>query len=428
MNYNQQRKIQQVTENTLIVGADIAKHKHIARAQDYRGIELGKKLAFENSRTGFNRLLDWIRQLQQDHQKEEVIFGVEPTGHYWFSLAQFLKKAGIKVVVVNSMHVKKSKELDDNSPTKNDTKDARVIAQLVKDGRYSEPKQLTGAHAELRIAITQREQLMTKLTQTKNQIQNWVDCYFPEYQTVFKNWEGKASLITLQLIPMPQDIMEHQPAEIVAMWRAGGVQRTVGIKRANQLIATARISIGLTEGSRMAHSELKMLLEQYTLFMNQLDELAQNIAELLKNIPGADNLLSIPGLGWVTVAGFLGEVGDLASYAHPKQIIKLAGLNLKENSSGKHKGRTQITKRGRRRLRAVLFRSVLILVAKNQEFRRLHQYYISRAENPLKKKQSLVALCCKLIRIMFGIGRTCTDYDPSKVIKTDHPVWLQEAA
>lgn len=230
MNYNQQRKIQQVTENTLIVGADIAKHKHIVRAQDYRGIELRKKLAFENSRTGFNRLLDWIRQLQQDYQKEEVIFGVEPTGHYWFSLAQFLKKVGIKVVVVNSMHVKKSKELDDNSPTKNDTKDARVIAQLVKDGRYSEPKQLTGDHAELRRAVTQREQLMTKLTQTKNQIQNWVDCYFPEYQTVFKNWEGKASLITLQLIPMPQDIMEHQPAEIVAMWRAGGEQRTVGIK------------------------------------------------------------------------------------------------------------------------------------------------------------------------------------------------------
>ena len=46
--------------------------------------------------------------------------------------------SGIKFVVVNPMHVKKSKELDDNSPTKNDVKDAKVIAQLVKDGRYAE--------------------------------------------------------------------------------------------------------------------------------------------------------------------------------------------------------------------------------------------------------------------------------------------------
>lgn len=62
-----------------------------------------------------------------------------------------------------------------------------------------------------------------------------------------------------------------------------------GAENSGHQVATARISIGLTEGSRMAHSELKMLLEQYTLFMNQLDELAQNIAELLKSIPGSPN-------------------------------------------------------------------------------------------------------------------------------------------
>lgn len=69
-------------------------------------------------------------------------------------------------------------------------------------------------------------------------------------------------------------------------------------------------------------------------------------------------MLSIPSIGLSTVAGFLAEVGDLSRFTSWQQIRKLAGLNLRENSSGKHKGQTEITKRGRARLRAVLYRAV----------------------------------------------------------------------
>ena len=149
MKYTQNKKIEQVNESTLIIGADIAKQKHIARAQDFRGIEFGRALTFDNSRDGFIKLLNWIKNLKEEQDKQQVIFGIEPTGQYWLPLAQFLRQHGIKIVLVNPLHVKKSKELDDNSPTKNDVKDARVIAQLVKDGRYSEPNIPTEIYAEL---------------------------------------------------------------------------------------------------------------------------------------------------------------------------------------------------------------------------------------------------------------------------------------
>lgn len=98
-------------------------------------------------------------------------------------------------------------------------------------------------------------------------------------------------------------------------------------------------------------------------------------------------------MGLVTVAGIMAEIRDISRFEHPKQVIKLAGLNLKENSSGKHKVKTTISKRGRSRLRAILFQGIMPMIAKNDEFKTLHRYYTTRAENPLKKKQSIVALC-----------------------------------
>lgn len=132
---NVNAKIQRITEETLVVGVDIAKETHVARCVDWRGIELSKPLTFENSSSGFANLERWLAVAKHSNAKDQVIVGMEPTGHYWMTLAQFLRSNGIRVVHVNPSHVKKSKELDDNSPTKNDVKDALTIARLVKDGR-----------------------------------------------------------------------------------------------------------------------------------------------------------------------------------------------------------------------------------------------------------------------------------------------------
>jgi len=128
-------------------------------------------------------------------------------------------------------------------------------------------------------------------------------------------------------------------------------------------------------------------------------------------------MLEITGIGRDTVAGFFAEVGDLSEYNHPRQIPKLAGLSLKENTSGKHKGRTRITKRGRKKLRALLFPASMILVAKNKAFKALHLNYTTRPDNPLKKMQSIIALCNKLKCILFSIGKKQFVFQEEKMLK-----------
>lgn len=150
MDSTQNSRLEQITEQTLIIGVDVAKKKHVARAVDDRGKDLAKRLIFNNSLQGFQAFMKWTEKLAEENRRTSMIIGMEPTGHYWLNLAYYLKAQDVKVVVVNPMKVKRSKELDDDSPTKNDTKDAKVIAQLLRDGRYNEPSLPEGIYAELR--------------------------------------------------------------------------------------------------------------------------------------------------------------------------------------------------------------------------------------------------------------------------------------
>lgn len=154
--------------------------------------------------------------------------------------------------------------------------------------------------------------------------------------------------------------------------------------------------------------------------MSQYESVMMVIKELCRQVPWFGNLLEIKGIGLVAVAGFVAEVGNIKRFSSPKQIQKLAGLALVESSSGLHQGETIISKRGRRQLRTVLFQAVLPLVSKNQEFAEIHRYYTTRTQNPLKKKQSLVVLCCKLIRVFYTMLKNGTTYDPVKLVKDIH--------
>jgi len=140
MNNKQNQKIMQITSETIVVGVDIGSEENYARAFDYRGIELSKKVfRFNNDGNGFTNFSNWMTYLMNENKKNAIMVGMEPTGHYWLNVGHYLKDNQVKLVLVNPFHVKRSKEFDDNSPTKNDIKDPKTIAMLVNEGRYMEP-------------------------------------------------------------------------------------------------------------------------------------------------------------------------------------------------------------------------------------------------------------------------------------------------
>ena len=412
----QNKKFEAITPNTLVLGIDVGSETHYARAFDYRGVEYSKKpFKFSNNEAGFVTFKAWILEIKEQHGKDTVIPGMEPTGHYWFNLGKFLQDNEMKPVLVNPHHVKKSKELDDNNPTKNDRKDPKVIAGLVNAGRYMIPYLPEGVYAELRTASNMRFQLQAELTRTQNRISRWFSIYFPEYRAVYGKPDAKSGMLILKKAPLPEDILTLGIDGVNQIWRDAKI-RAVGKARAKTLVEAAEHSVGSKEGAMAARMEIQMLLEDYESRSDRLQEVMQLIEELVKQIPMAEKLLEIKGVGIKTVSGFLAEVGDISRFNSPKELQKLAGLALVENSSGKHKGETTISRRGRKRLRYLLFEVAMSLVAKNPEFRKLHEYYTTRKLNPLKKMQSLMAVASKLLRVFYSILTKGVDYDPQKML------------
>lgn len=419
MNCKQNQKINQVEETSLVVGIDIGSTNHYARAFDWRGIELARIFKFSNSGEGFGRLSHWMQGICERNGKAKIIVGIEPTGHYWFTLGRYLREQGIKLVMVNPYAVKQTKELDDNDPTKNDGKDPKVIAKLVLDGRYSIPYVPTGAYADLRILSADRQRIVKEIGQIKNRFARWFAIYFPEYCEVFGSYESKSSMLLLKVASTPESIVALGVEGICRIWKDAGI-RAVGVKRATTLYETAKRSIGHDQGTSAAKLDMALLLEDYEAKAKQLAFVMAALESTLREIPEAEKLLAIKGIGTISVAGFLAEVGDLRRFESPKQIQKLAGLSLRENSSGKYKGQTTISRRGRSKLRQILFNTMIPLLATNEEFRSLHQYFTTRAVNPLKKKQSAVALCGKLIRVFYAIMVHGVEYDGKKMLSDIH--------
>jgi len=416
------QRLEEITAGTLIVGVDVAKSVHWARFVDYRGVEIGKALSFKNNRQGYDNIVARIREIRNVKilrvPIETVMIGMEPTGHYWKPLANYLMNAGYRIVGVNPFHTKKAKELDDNSPTKNDKKDAITIARLVKDGRFFDPYLPQEEYGELRGLTNARVSVMKRNNAIKNTITAILDEYFPEIWTVFKYpLRGKTSRQILRSCPFPALILAMGKAGILAEIRKA-VKKTIGMKKVLELMNTAKDSVGVRYGLDAAKMRLGWLLDELELAEKQLCEVEQAMEMSLFKTGYGAQLLGIKGIGVVTAASFLGEVGDPLRFTNARQIANYAGYNLVEDSSGKSKSGTCISKRGRKQLRSILYQMAYTMVGCNAEMKALYRHLFTRKTNPLKKKQALVVVSKKIITVIYSLLKKQEIYKPELVLGT----------
>jgi transposase len=390
-------------QGAVIGGVDVAQGWHYIQWLLPNGLSASKPIRFVNTRSGFESM--WARR----PAGTRLVIGLESTGPYWLPLAHWLRQQpGVTVVLVNPLHTHKLKEVDDHTPSKNDAKDAGIIARAVAEGRYMHWTPREGVWSELATLAVTRRQQKADVIRWQNRIQGWIDVYAPEFRRVFKAWDGLAALWVLNTVPFPADVLAY-PFEDLVMGLLDASHHRVGPKRAAALLAAYRDSIGVP-GHASARAQLAAYLGHWRAAHAALAATEAAQQELVASVPGADALRMIPGFGPVVTATLLGELGNLADYSHPQQAVRMAGLNVVSDASGKHQGKSHVAKRGRPQVRQVLYQAALVAIAHEGPARARYQELRQR----LAPKAALMALACKLLRIAWACLRHQAHYDADR--------------
>jgi transposase len=398
-------KVKIINEKTLVAPLDIGKGAHQAYFRTPNGRDI-KPFAVHNSRKGFGKF--WMRlcQFKREHQLEEVVIGFESTGPYAEPLFHYLRKKPVKLVQINPMHSKRLKDLTGNSPNKTDKKDPRVIADVIYLGHALTLVVPEGSAADLRRLTQARERAIKRRTAALNQLQDLIFVIFPEFLSIMKGISTKTAFYLIKKYPTPHSIVALGVESLTMLVRK--VSRgKFGQQRAEALFSAAQSSIGIQEGRRSILLEIEQLVSQIGADNKFIATLEKRMENHLKKIPYSHSLLSIKGIGIVTVAGLIGEVGDFKKFHTIPEIMKLAGLDLYEVSSGKHKGQRRISKRGRPLMRKLLFFAAINVVKSNGI---MHEPYQQMLQRGMPKVKALIAISRKLLKLIFAIARDNTVY------------------
>jgi transposase len=400
------KKLKAVNGETLIVTVDISKNKHTGyyRCPDRTDI---KPFDFFNTGRGFDEFWNRISKAKRDHNLQEIVMGFESTGPYAEPLLQYLrKKKSVRIVQVNPMHTKRLKELQGNSPNKTDYKDPKVIADIIELGHALTVVVPEGVAAELRRLTQARERSMQRRIALVNQLHDLTYLLFPEFLQVMKDIKTKTAQYLLKNYPTPQSIAECDLAELTKTMKKTSCGQ-LGKRRAEALYEAARISVGIIEGQKSMILEVREILTHIEASEQFIDRIEKEMSDNLKQIPYSRFILSLKGIGEVTAAGLIGEVGDFSKFTTIAEIEKLAGLDLYEISSGKHKGTRRISKRGRSLMRKLLFFASINVVRKGGVLHETYQRLIKQGKPKLK---ALIAIARKLLRIIFALVRNHSVY------------------
>ena len=415
------KKTRAVNQNVLIATVDGGKDTHYGYYRCPDGTE-GRSLPFWNNGRGFQEFWERISAAARTHGLEEIIIGFESTGPYMEPLAQFLRtKKGIRLVQVNPMHTKRLKELSGNSPLKTDRKDPKVIADIIELGHALTVVIPEGPAAELRRLTQARERTIESRTRLFNQLQCLLVLIFPEFLQVMKDVKTASAQHLLRHYPTAQDIITLGEPALAALLRkvSRGKLRE---DRARALFEAANESVGVREGRSSMLLEIGLMLDTIATYDRFIEGVETEMLRHLEQIPYSHLILSLKGVGPVTAAGLIGEVGDFTKFNTISEVMKLAGLDLYEVSSGKHRGKLCISKRGRPHMRKLLYLAALSTVRKGGV---MHEWYKRALDRGMIKTKALVAVSRKLLGIIFALVRDHSVYQENY---TKLNLILQEAA
>jgi transposase len=407
--YNRQvEKRQRISGTTLVVGVDVGNVFNAVGFMNKEGKVLSSCAKLYNSREGFEQFVEMTEGLKTKYGLKDVLIGMEPTGHYWRKLAYFAKEQGYEVRFIRTTALKHHREIDESSSAKSDRRDALTIANITREGKYIDTVIEDGAVRQLRTLAKTRERVLRYSVSAKNALHAALDDYFPELHEIFWAMGSRSLWAILEQCPFPDDVVVMKISSLQELIARSSRKKAGAAQKARALYQAAQKSIGLKSIGSADRFRITICLEEVKRTVLMLKDIDRQMKKVLMEMPSAPYLLSIPGIGPLSVAVFLGELGNPAYFHNARQIVKYAGYDPQESDSGSWVSRKFISKKGRWLMRKYLFFMSMRVVVLSKSFQDYYQRKLetkNRVGQQPKRKEILCAVAIKLIKVIFALLR-----------------------
>jgi len=418
MNYRRiAEKRRAIKSNMMVVGVDVAKFKHVARAllPDHT---FTNPCYFTNDIHGFNRFLAKTSEWRRKYGFTEIIVGMEPTGHYFKPLARWLIRQDVQVVLVMPRDVSHRKADFNNNPTKCDPKDAILIADLVAGGCYFPARLAQGNLAVLQRLVHYRWQLVKDRTRMLNRLQADLDERFPEFAAVYRDVTTRTAQYLIEHYSSPGTLASRTVAQLSREIKQH-CAHTVDETRLTALLSKAAETIGSEDGwNGLSTFVIPGKLKTLKLLKEQLEEVEAAIGRLVWTFADTHYMTSVGGIGPLSAAVYIAETGGLGNYAAGDAVVKMAGLDLCEQSTGETHGQRHISHYGRSLLRTTAYFDALVQSRRGMPLHDLYEQLVKRGK---PKVEALVAVGCALLRLLHALVRDQRTYTPKPPARSVQP-------
>lgn len=386
------------------VGIDIAKANHQTCVIDEAGNLIVESFSFPNTVAGGDKLVSIL--VKNNINKDDVLIGMEATGHYWLSIYSYLYDLGYSLVVINPIQTDAYRRFSIRK-AKTDPIDSKIIANVIRTHNYNVSSLSDENIFSLRQLSRYRTSLVDNCSDLKRQTIALLDQVFPEYDKQFSDMFGVTSKELLAQCPTPEDLQAISTKKLVNLLAKSSRGR-FGLEKAKALKDSATNTFGIKFAQEAFSFQIKQLINQITFIENQIVELEKEIKKLLATFNSP--ITTIIGIGPILGATILSEIGDITKFSDPSKIVAYAGLDASVKESGEFIGtRNHISKRGSPYLRKAIWAAANIAAIHDPVLRDFYQRKRSQGKH---HGTAIGAVATKLIRIIYAVLSTNKPYEP----------------
>ena len=372
-----------------------------------------------HSRDGLRELVERCTSRRVCRERGRAHFGFEAAGHVWEAVGAFLEQRALRYHVVNPLATFRVREARQMGRDKRDLTDAEQIAQLLRTGVVTQCQLLPAKYMQLRRTWGEYHRLRRERARLKTLLVHQLYGVFPEIVGEWKTVTAPGCLAVLRAGLPPQHIATLTKPTFIRVVQAHRRGRRMWRFKIEQVWEKAGRTVAAPQGHEAAMREVTRLVERLDFVGDQLDRVAAELQTCLKAFDEPTYLATLPGIGWVTIAGLLAEIGPFHRFRHGRQLVKLAGLQPSRRESGQRAGRTPITKRGRAQLRAVVYMPTLSSIRYNRRLKAHYERLIQRVTRPLPPMQAIGVCMTKLLHYAFAVVNHRAAFDANHVWRDD---------